>query len=210
MSKRAYIYCAGSYSSDDFALFKRIKITPNDLVIAADGGYDAAFTVGITPDVVIGDLDSVRSVIPRHVPVIKHPHEKDETDLRLCVNYAIDAGCDEIILLGVLGDRLDHSMSAMIELRYILSKGANAMILSHRCRVYIIKDSINIKKDDYSKLSLIPANSSAEGVTTAGLRYPLSNSTLTQTDNLGISNEFTAEVASVTLTKGELYVICEV
>ena len=207
--RRAFIYAAGVNTSDDISLYRRIKTDENDLFICADGGFDTIMSVGITPDVVIGDMDSVRNRLPQEIKTIKYPSNKDKTDLHLCIDYALEKKCDEIILLSALGGRIDHSLANIIALKYIADNHAAGMILTADSAIYLATDKITLKKGEYKYISLIPLSERVEGVTTKGLKYSLSNFTLKQTDNLGISNEFISDSATVTLRKGALIVICQ-
>lgn len=209
MKRRAWIYAAGNPRVDDIAFYKRLKHKGEDLVICADGGYDVAQLIGVTPDVIIGDMDSIVARIPKSIQTIVHPKKKDKTDLQLCVDYAIEQGCDEIILLGAFGGRIDHSLGAIIMLRYILEMGAEGMLLTKHSKVCLIKDRAELSRGYCTNISLIPLTDKVEGVTTTGLLYPLENATLHQVDNLGISNEFFGSAATIEIKSGLLYIICE-
>lgn len=207
--KRCFIYAAGVCTTDDISLYGRIKYNEDDLVICADGGYDTITAAGEVPDAVIGDMDSVHRQIPKEIKRVYYPRNKDKTDLHLCVDYALENGCKEIILLGAMGGRIDHSLANMILLRYIEESGADGMILTANTAVFLTSDTIKIPKGNYKYVSLIPMTEKAEGVTTKGLRYSLTNYTLNQIDNLGVSNVFTEDIAEISVKKGVLFVICE-
>ncbi|OQB14782.1 MAG: Thiamine pyrophosphokinase [Firmicutes bacterium ADurb.Bin193] len=206
---RAWVFGAASDKAEDIIFCKRIKFNENDLIICADGGYDKAALIGITPDIVIGDMDSLKGKIPDGVKRIVHPSAKDKTDMDLCIDYALESGCNEIILLCAFGGRIDHSIASLISLRRITESGAEGMLLTARSKVFLIKEKTRIKKEGYSKLSIIPVTDIARGVTTEGLWYPLENAELKQTDNLGISNAFSANEAVVDVKDGILCIICE-
>lgn len=207
--KRCFIYAAGVCTTDDISLYGRIKHNDDDLVICADGGYDTITAAGEIPDAVIGDMDSVRRQIPKEIKRVYYPKSKDKTDLHLCVDYALENGCGEIILLGAMGGRIDHTLANMILLRYIEESGADGMILTANTSVFVTSDKIKIPKGNFRYVSLIPMTEKAEGVTTKGLRYSLTNYTLNQIDNLGVSNVFTGDIAEISVTKGTLFIICE-
>jgi len=207
---RAWIFGAVDARAEDVLFYKRLKFGKDDLIICADGGYNTASLIGITPNVVIGDMDSVRGKIPDSVQRIIYPKQKEKTDMHLCIDYALDMGCAEIILLCAFGGRIDHSLASIFSLRYIVEKGAEGMLLTKRSKVFSIKDETTVSRGEYSKISLLPLTDKALGVTTEGLQYPLENATLYQTQNLGISNAFCGSSASVKLTEGILCVICEI
>lgn len=209
MGKRAFIYAAGDYSYEDISLYYRIKLNDDDLIICADGGYNLATEVGVTPNVVIGDMDSVSGNIPESIKTYRYPCKKDKTDLHICVDFALQNGCNEIILLGALGKRLSHTMGSIMVLEYIYNNGATGIIFTHNTKIMLVSDHVQIKKENYNSLSIIPLTCIAEGVTTTGLKYPLSNYDLKRQDNLGISNEFDGDIATISVKKGLLVVICE-
>lgn len=209
MSRRAFIYAAGSYTYDDVSLYSRIKYNEDDLIICADGGYNLITEVGIKPHVIIGDMDSLAGRLPTDVKIYTYPTKKDKTDLHICVDFAIQHGCDQIIVLGALGGRMSHTLGSVIVLEYINNNNASGMILTADMRICLVSESITIKKENYNSISIIPLTCIAEGVTTTGLAYPLNDAVLKREDNLGISNEFEADVATVSVQKGLLVVICE-
>lgn len=150
MAKRAFIYAAGDYTYDDVTLYSRIKRNDSDLVICADGGYNLINEVGIKPDVIIGDMDSVSGRLPQDVKVYTYPTKKDKTDLHICVDFALQEGCDQIILLGALGGRLSHTFGSAYVLEYIHNNGAAGMILNSNTRIMLCTDRLTVKKDEYN------------------------------------------------------------
>lgn len=207
---RAWIFGASQASTEDILFCKRLKFASDDIVICADGGYNIAQFLGILPDIVIGDMDSVKGRIPEKIEKIVHPRHKDKTDLHLCIDYALEKGCNEIILLCCFGGRVDHSLASVISLRYIMEKGAVGMLLTKNSKVFMIKEKVDIKRGEYTKVSLIPVTETVSGVTTEGLHYPLNNALLRQTDNLGISNTFAGSSATVDIKEGILCITCEI
>ena len=206
---RAWIFGACETRADDAMFYRRLKFGRDDLIICADGGYNIAVLLGITPNIVIGDMDSVKGAVPNNIKKIVHPKNKDKTDLHLCIDYALEQGCNEIILLCAFGGRIDHSLASIMSLRYIMENDAEGMLLTKHSKVFLINGKTEIKRGDYSKISLIPITETAEGVTTKGLKYPLENATLYQTANLGISNAFFSREATVDITDGILCIVCE-
>lgn len=208
MSKRAFIYTAGDYSVEDIKLYKRIKVREDDLIICADGGYDALVYTSIVPNVVIGDLDSVKSSIPKEIEVVKYPTDKNKTDLEICIDYAIQNGCDTVFMLGALGGRIDHTIGSLNAMKYALEHGASPMILTGKSRIYLVDDEVEFAREKFDYVSLIPYTEKVLGVTTTGLKYELNNAELTKSSSLGISNEFYNNIATVKIENGLLYVIC--
>ena len=208
MSKRAFIYSAGDYSVEDIKLYKRIKTKEDDLIICADGGYDALVYTTIVPNVVIGDFDSLKANVPKDIEVVKYPTDKDKTDLEICIDYALQRGCDTIFLLGALGGRIDHTIGSLCAMKYILEHGASPMILNGKSRIYLVDSEVTLSRDYYDYVSLIPCTDTVSGITTTGLKYELNNAQLLKSNSLGISNEFYNNTATVKIEQGLLYVIC--
>jgi thiamine pyrophosphokinase len=206
---RAWIFAAMPARAEDILFYKRLKMGEDDMIICADGGYNTAVLIGLKPDIVIGDMDSVSGVIPKGIKKIVHPRMKDKTDLHLCIDYALECGCSEIVLLSAFGGRIDHSLASVMSLKYIMEKGAEGMLLTKKSRVFLIDGKATIKRSIYSKISLIPLTGTVTGVTTTGLQYPLENATLVQSANLGISNAFCTNEATIELKAGILCVVCE-
>ena len=110
MNKTAYIYIGAEICAD------RIEERPEDgdLVIAADSGYNNAKTLGVKVDILLGDMDSIGEaydLVPQDTEIIKLPPEKDDTDTSLAVKLALERGCDNIVIIGGLSGRLDHTMA---------------------------------------------------------------------------------------------------
>ena len=120
------------------------SIDPNrDLVIAVDSGLERVRVLGLKPDLIIGDMDSVEPELLQLHPnttQLRHPADKNETDTELAIHYALDAGASEIVLLGAVGDRLDHTLAnvlllAMPELERVpatLIAGSNQLGIDQR------------------------------------------------------------------------------
>lgn len=206
--RRGFIYAAGQYTAEDLRLYKRIKHLEDDLILCADGGYDAISLNGIIPHAVIGDMDSVRGEIPDGILTVRYPSDKDKTDLEICMDYAISEGCTQIIMLGVLGGRLDHTIGALCAMRYALERGAAPLILHKGTCVYLIDGYMTLSRENYKHISLIPCTSSVEGVITKGLKYELDNAGLLQSESLGISNEFYNNTVEISVGEGLLFAVC--
>ena len=179
-----------------------------ELVIAADGGQMHLRKFGLDSDVLLGDFDSINDAelkkIKSHnkLELITFPKEKDYTDLELAINAAIERGATDIVLLGVTGTRLDHT-TANIHLMYkIVEHNIKGYIEDEHNRIYLVKNSLSIKKQDGYKVSILPLPPYAGGVTTKGLAYELTDARLVFGTGLGISNEFCDETATISLKEG--------
>lgn len=208
MSRRAFIYAAGEYTPEDIKLYKRIKAKEDDLVICADGGYDALYFTGIVPDVVIGDFDSLKMPVPKDIPTIKYPKDKDKTDLEICIDYALENSCDTVFILGAIGGRPDHTLGAFCALNYAMEHNLDAMILNGKSRVYLVDREIEIPREKFDYVSLIPCTEKVTGVYSLGLKFELNGRELVRSSSLGMSNEFYNNTAKIKIESGLLYVIC--
>ena len=197
---------------DDYKLFAR-EIKKHDIIICADGGIYHLINVNIRPHIFIGDFDSsskddVAAFIENSdTKIITHIPEKDDTDTQLCINYAIENGFSEITLFACLGGRVDHQLSNILNLKYILDNGAKGVLFSENNIIYVTDNCIEIAKKPGYKLSVIPLTPVAEGVTIQGTKYPLNEHKMIQGTSLGISNEFDSEIAKIMVKSGVLLVI---
>lgn len=181
----------------------------------ADGGYKNAVMLGIKIDKLIGDSDSMH-IYKNSIDEIKDksqivilPKEKDETDSFACVLDAIEEGFKEFVLLFCTGGRLDHFMGALAILEFINSKGARAVILDSKNLIMILKDGeMEIDKlNEFKYISIVPLDEMISGVSTDGLKYPLSDETLYRKMGRGISNEIIGQKGKVTIKKGTALII---
>lgn len=199
---RAVIFCAGQVTADDWAA---ARPRPDDLIIGADRGYERAMALGVTPQVILGDFDSAQR--PDRPDIEVHSPIKDDTDSILAVNRALEAGCKEIVLLGALGGRVDHTLANLQTLLYIRDRGARGWLLGGGTAITAIRDeSLEVERMD-GYLSVFAADGPCRGVTLEGLFYPLREAELTCCYPLGVSNQFVAPTARITVEKGALYVM---
>ncbi len=172
------------------------KINYDDFVICADSGYDNALKLGIKPDILLGDMDSIKNV-PDDVQKVTFKAEKDETDTELALLYAKERGFKEVFILGALGGkRKDHSFANIMLLKKAYDLGINAKLYSENEQVYIICGNYSVTKKENMFLSIFPAFGDVT-VTLNGTKYPLYNEKLPFGSIRGISNEITDEKAEI-------------
>lgn len=206
---RAIIIANGQVHDSDFC---QSQVTPTDLVICADGGADNALALGLSPDVVIGDLDSIDESLrlqleKKHCQFITHPARKDETDLELAMKYAAEQGAHEMLILGALGHRLDHTLANVLLLALPALRSVQAKILDGRQEVFLIRDEALIGGQVGDTLSLLSLTEQVTGIYTEGLEYPLENGTLYLGPARGVSNVLTAPQARVRVGQGLLLAV---
>jgi len=183
-----------------------------NLVICADGGVRIARALGIVPQVVMGDFDSAGAALlswarRKGARLIAHPREKNQTDTELAVEYALNAGAEELDLLGVLGARIDHTLANMGLLIHVAGQQKRARIVQGRVELFLAETQTPIAGHRGDLVSLIPLSDSVAGVTTQGLKYPLDDTVLRISSTLGVSNEITMAPASVSVHRGWLLVV---
>ncbi|MDR3643599.1 MAG: thiamine diphosphokinase [Clostridia bacterium] len=181
----------------------------DDTIVCADGGVYHATRFGRRPDIVIGDFDSAGGA-PQGVPVLRYGSEKDETDTMLCVQYALEKGFREFLILGGTGGRLDHTIANFSALLYIRRRGGRAVMAYGACEAHVIEnESLMLKRRSGFYVSVFPFGGEARGVTETGLKYPLRDALLSAEFPLGVSNEFSAEEAVISVSQGALLIILE-
>ena len=183
-----------------------------DLVIAADSGLAHARALGVGVDLVVGDLDSVDradldAAVAAGAVVERHPTAKDATDLELALLAARDRGAAEIVVVGGHGGRLDHFLANVLLLGAAELSGVRLWARLADATVTVVRDHAELAGSPGSLCSLLPVGGPAEGVRTERLRFPLERETLFPGSTRGVSNEFLAPTAAVTLERGVLLAV---
>lgn len=183
-------------------------IGPESFVIAADGGLRHTEKLGIAPDAVLGDFDSL-GFCPEGANVF--PVEKDDTDAMLAVRLGLRRGCGEFLLYGSLdGPRLDHTVANFQTLQFLAEHGAAGYLIGNTTMVTVVKNGkITFPAGLSGTISVFCMGSDAVGVTEKGLFYGLEDGTLSSGFPLGVSNHFTGEAAEISVKNGSLLVLWE-
>jgi len=207
--KRAIIFLNGDLS-DRETMLRFIK--PTDTIICVDGGANYAYILGIKPDVIIGDFDSIlphllTEYTKQKINMIQFSHEKDETDSELAIDYAREQGFNSIVLCGVLGSRIDHFLGNILSLGRLFQKHSDLIILEGKQEIRAIKNSITLTGTKGDLVSLIPLTGIAKQVTTKNLQYPLQDEDLLFGYSRGISNVMLTSNSEITMSEGILLVI---
>ena len=197
---KCVIFCAAEFD----ALAQ--PLTREDRVIAADGGVKHTRKLNITPDVILGDFDSL-GYAPEGANVF--PVEKDDTDSMLAVRHGLAEGCDTFFLYGSLdGPRLDHTIANIQTLQFIADQGGAGYLIGKDFMLTVVKNgAISFPAGCTGTVSVFCLGPDARGVTLKGLYYPLEEGTLTSGFPLGVSNHFTGEEAEISLREGSLLVL---
>lgn len=188
---------------------RRIDFTPDetDLIICADGGYEKAVEHGYTPDIIVGDFDSSKSV-PKGDNVYIYPSEKDDTDTTIAIDYGFEKGYKTFKLYCALGGRLDHTYANISLLSYVANKGGSAALVGDDCCVTLIKnDKIVFDESESGTVSVFSFTDKSEGVYEKNLKYGLEDFTMYSSCVRGISNEFTGKKSEISVKNGELVIM---
>lgn len=187
------------------------------LVIAADGGALKAELIGLRPDVVVGDLDSLSpdTVDRLHaggVEVQAHPRAKDESDLELAVREALARGATRLVILGALGGlRVEHTLANLLLLTLPELDACDVVLVDGPSSVRVIggggPDQLELVGHPGDYVSLLPLSGVVTGVKTSGLLFALDGNTLAQGPTRGLSNEMTGERATIATGDGRLAVV---
>lgn len=196
MSK-CVIFCAGGFDA------LASPISPEDLVIAADGGLSHVRSLGVIPDIILGDFDSL-GYVPEGADVF--PVEKDDTDAMLAARKGLALGFREFLLYGCMdGPRLDHTIAAFQTLQFLADHGARGYLVGLDYTATVVKDeAITFPASAQGILSLFCLGPEAKGVTLTGLHYSLERGTLSPGFPLGVSNHFTGTESTITVNSGSL------
>ena len=199
--KRCFIFAAGTY----YGLRERPQT--GDLVLAADAGYLACRQAGITPDLLLGDFDSMDQ--PADFDHVRRvPGEKDDTDTMLAVKLGLSLGFRRFVLYGAIGGRLDHTIANVQTLLFLYARGAEGVLIGERNEAMLHPPGRRVypaRPDSY--FSVFALTTACKGVCLEGVEYPLQDAELTADFPLGVSNHITGEQAAVTLAEGMILLV---
>jgi len=207
---RAVVFVNGQVS--DYDVLRR-QVRAEDYLIGADGGALHALELGLRPDVVVGDLDSLPPAIvddlaERGTLIERYPVAKDKTDLELAIERAIRDGADEVVLVSALGGRLDQTLSNLLILAqqrwpisiYLVEGDQVAQIIQGG-------ESLCLDGPLGTTVSVLPLSPVVRGITYSGLKYPLENATLSMGSTRGVSNVLESRPACIEVSEGMLLVV---
>lgn len=197
--KTCYIVGAGEFAAE------RFRPLPEDYIVAADAGYSHLMKIGMSPDLLIGDFDSLGAV-PEHPNVVVCPVKKDDTDTLIAVRRALETGFERLMIFGGTGGRLDHTLANIQTLGYAAARGAEAFLFGMDCTLTVLARG-TLRFSGYSGgFSVFSLGDRARGVGETGAKYPLSEAELACDYPLGVSNEFAAGRTEISVREGMLVV----
>lgn len=217
-------------SGGDFFDAPRSLYDEADFVVACDKGWDYAKRLGFLPDVVIGDFDSYGAGVEEgdtaapagytaapegdgaspegDTKIIKLSRDKDDSDTMAGVKYAIGEGCNDFTFICAAGGRFDHFFCNIQTLSFIAGQFGKARLLSENDEITVInKSSVEIEKKDGWSLSVFSLCDEARGITEEGTRWQLNGGLMRQNAPYGLSNEWTADKAKISVEEGTLIII---
>lgn len=183
----------------------RIAPAVDDFVIAADGGYAALTALGVTPNLVVGDFDSL-GYVPQAEEVIQHPVMKDDTDMMLAVKLGLQRGYRNFVMLGSVGGRLDHTLANLQTLLYLAEHNARGVLYGENTVITAVRND-TLTVSGTGTISVFCLSGEAKGVTEEGLLYSLSDATMVSGYPIGVSNEFLDGPGKISVRDGSLIVL---
>ena len=194
-----------------------IQLSEEDFIIAADGGLSYCALLGVEPDLIVGDFDSVsdqeaeaikelESRIPERI--IRFPREKDDTDMLAALKEGFFRGYRDFRIYAATGGRLDHTLANIQCLMYLKNHDAVGYLVDGAGMVLVIaNEAVRFQKSLEGYLSLFSLERQTSGVTIRNMKYTLENAVITNDFPVGISNEFIGEEAEIIVENGALVCI---
>ncbi len=191
-----------------------IDIKEEDFVIAVDGGINYCGVLEIEPDMILGDYDSVNSTqreeilkLKEQVPdrVVVLSTQKDDTDMLAALKLGLAKGYDRFLIYGGTGGRLEHTMANIQSLLYLKKHDAVGYLMDGSGMIFVMKnEEVKLRDNLEGYFSLFCIGSKATGVNIRGMKYELTDYTMTNDFPIGVSNEFIGKEATVSVADGEL------
>ena len=211
---KALLVLNGELDLNEREIKQLIKDNQINYIIAVDGGANKLRKVAITPDIIIGDLDSISEktknfFATKGVEIKKYPADKDQTDSELAVDYCVDKSLKKIVLIAALGGRIDQELANLNLLEYIITNDLKGKIIAKNIEIALITEAKIFRAKENFRLSLIPQTKTVENVSIKGCKYNLKNKNLFRHKTRGISNLIREKEAEVCLKKGILLYILE-
>ncbi|KTD86479.1 thiamine diphosphokinase [Paenibacillus etheri] len=207
-SKRVVIFAGGELSPEYFDL-----LDEDDFIIGADHGALFLISHGYTPDIAVGDFDSVSLEALQDIEskskktITCDAVNKDLTDSEMALDIAMDQQPDSILLLGVTGTRMDHSLASIQMMTRALQRQINCYVMDTHNYITLTGSQAVINDLGYTYVSLLPLTPEVSGITLEGFQYPLTDASLKLGQSLGVSNKLISSSGTVTIRSGLLLII---
>lgn len=199
-----WLVVTGGQTPDETLLIDEVQLAQH--IIAADGAAELLIREGITPSVLIGDFDtaspeSVATLAERGATIVRLQIHKNMTDTEAAVDYALDAGADDITILGALGSRVDHTFSNIGMLLRAYQRGVPCRIVDETNELTVATGEYVLRGHPGQTVSILPLTGGLT-VTASGLEYPLEQLSLPFGSSRGISNRLTGSDARLSISGG--------
>lgn len=206
---RVILFANGDFPDPKAAL---ADLSSDDFLVAVDGGLRHLTGLNLTPDLIIGDLDSadpedVHRFESQGVVVRRYPISKNETDLELALLAALEMRPSAIRVVAALGSRLDQTLGNIFLLTRPQFTGMDIRLVDGKQEVFLIRGQVTLRGEQGQRVSLIPLLGPVTGIQTEGLAYSLKDETLFPDHTRGISNRMLNTVASISISSGALLCI---
>jgi thiamine pyrophosphokinase len=211
MSQIVNIVSGGCLGNQSF-FQEKIARMGNCLIICCDGGARHFQHLGIKPDVIIGDMDSIdpallASYSTQGIKIIKYPANKDFTDTELALDYALSMKPEEIFIWGALGGKIDHTLANVFLLCKGQETGIRTYLVDEYGESFVLDKKATFVNETGKTISLLALSPEVTGVTLTGFLYPLKEETLIMGESRGISNIITDVRAGISVRQGKLLVV---
>ena len=199
------LVAASDFNAEHFMKMYRMELF--DMVYAVDAGFAHLKAIDVSPDMAIGDFDSL-GYVPQARRVVRHPVAKDKSDLELALDRAKSRRHDEVYIYGALGGRLDHTIANMQVCARFAEEGMIIYLvgLDQVIRILVGPDVYELPLLEKGTVSVFSATNESHGVIERGMVYSIDDQTLTNRTTWGLSNEFKGEPAAVAVEDGTLFV----
>jgi len=204
---RIIIFANGELTNKEKA---RALLHDDDFIIAADGGTRHVFALGLTPNVIVGDLDSLPENFKPSTfngEIVLYPKDKNETDLELAIQHALTFNPEKIIILAALGGRLDQTLANIALIGNLQPAICNLQLNDGIEEVFFCHEQVQVNGANGDIVSLIPWQGEVTGVVITGLKWRLQNETLYPQKTRGISNEMIGDTATIQINSGLLLIV---
>ncbi|WKY46360.1 thiamine diphosphokinase [Eubacteriaceae bacterium ES3] len=207
---KAIIFSNGDYRDKGFYQ-NYLRNSAGSFIIGADGGANFLMEIGICPDFLVGDMDSISTATYNYFKektiVEKYPAMKDQTDTEIAIQKAIELKATEVVIFGGMGDRIDHSLGNIYLLSRLLKKGIRGQIKNEKQEIILIDDEITLSYPVKTVVSILPIDGAASSIWIEGFLYPVENGDMTITEPYGISNVTNEASQKIRVGQGKLLII---
>ncbi|MFO8144650.1 MAG: thiamine diphosphokinase [Candidatus Syntrophosphaera sp.] len=206
--KKAWIFTAHS-PREIFSSYRSIKL-PQDSIVVADNGLERVHSLGLDPDVIVGDMDSVspdlRALYPA-TPVLLYPAAKNETDTELAINWCLENNIEKIVICNDLGGRFDHAFALVQNLAMLREKDVGCSVESEEQQMFFLDKNTTLEGRQGCLLSLFAWREEAVFSSSSGLRFPLGGVILTPVYTRGVSNIIDSAKARIRISSGQVLAV---